>query len=50
MRSLQREVLSYEVDNERIIRAHEDQSHINSQLLKILNILQKQINKESDSR
>jgi hypothetical protein len=45
MRSLQRDVLSYIIDNERIIRSQEEKNHINAQFLQSLNMLQKQINK-----
>jgi hypothetical protein len=50
MRILQREVFIYKELNERIISIQEDQKHINTQLLKVLNILYKKINKEWDSR
>jgi hypothetical protein len=40
MRSLHREVMSYITDNERIMKAHEE-------ILKILNMLHKQVNKDS---
>lgn len=33
MRSLNMEVLSYRVDNERLVRAQKEQNHINTQLL-----------------
>jgi hypothetical protein len=45
MRSLQKEVQSYREDNERLIRAQEEQNQINTQLLQSLNMLQRQINK-----
>jgi hypothetical protein len=43
MRSLQKEVQSYRVDNERMMRAHEE-------ILQSLNMLQKQVNKYSGTK
>jgi hypothetical protein len=43
MRSLQKEVQSYRVDNERIMKAQEE-------ILQSLNMLQNQVNKDSGTR
>jgi hypothetical protein len=43
MRSLQKEVQSYRADNERIVKDQEE-------IIKILNMLQKQVNKDSCTR
>jgi hypothetical protein len=43
MRSLQKEVQRYRVDNERIMKAQEE-------ILQSLNMLQKKVNKESDTK
>jgi hypothetical protein len=41
MRSLNMEVQSYRVDNERMLKAQEEQNQLNTQLLQSLNQLQR---------
>jgi hypothetical protein len=49
IKSLQRDVLSYKADNEKLMRAQEQQNGINIRLLQSLDIIEKKVDKEIES-
>ena len=49
MRSLRMEVQSYREDNERLLKAQEQQNELNTQLVQSLNMLQRQMKMGSTS-
>jgi hypothetical protein len=50
IKNLQKDVQRHKDDNERLMRAKEQQDDFNMKLFKSMNIIEKQLEKESDSR